>query len=298
MSSPFLAGLHLGLLQAGYLLALARALSSAHTTYALVLAAWLAGATAGLWWTVRPRVALAIGLVAYLGVQVALDCVDFVAVSPWCFAPAVAASGLWSGRFFAGAVAGQARSGRVFAAETDGFLLGSIAAVLAYAWLGRHALWAMPLGTCALLLLRGRGVASLLLIGALGCEDPRAQVPAPDRALFRETVYPVLLRDCSFSGCHGDPRRPLYTPGPGRVRLDPDTDIFDPATAAEVDLSYDRARALLLREGDEPPPLLHKPGAGAAHRGRDRAGDNLYEDPSAPGLVVLTAWAASAAEAD
>lgn len=156
--SPLLAGLHLGLLQAGYLLALARALSSAHTTYALVLAAWLAGATAGLWWTVRPRVALVLGLVAYLGVQVALGSVDFLAVSPWCFAPAVAASGLWSGRFFTAVLAGQARPGRIFAAETDGFLLGSIAAVLAYAWLGRHALWAMPLGTCALLL-RGREAA-------------------------------------------------------------------------------------------------------------------------------------------
>ena len=159
MPSPLLAGLHLGLLQAGYLLALARALSSAHTTYALVLAAWLAGATIGLWWMVRPRVALVLGLVAYLAVQGALGSVDFLALSPWCFAPAVAASGLWSGRFFTAVLAGQARPGRIFAAETDGFLLGSIAAVIAYAWLGRHALWAMPLGTCALLL-RGREAAS------------------------------------------------------------------------------------------------------------------------------------------
>lgn len=301
MPKPLLAGLHLGLLQAGYLLTLARALSSAHTTYALVLAAWLAGATAGLWWPLRPRVALVLGLVAYLGVQLALVRVDFVAVSPWCFAPAVAASGLWSGRFFAAALAGSARAGRIFAAETDGFLLGSIVAVIGYAWLGRHALWAMPVGTCALLL-RGRGAAALLLMmttmGAPGCEDPRGVVPAPDRARFREAVYPLLLRDCAFSGCHGDPRRPLYTPGPGRARLDPAADRFDPASAAEIDLSYDRARALLLREGDEPPPLLHKPGPGAAHRGRDRAGDNVYEDPAAPGLAVLTAWAADAAEGD
>jgi len=292
MPSPLLAGVHLGLLQAGYLLTLSRALSSAHTTYALVLAAWLVGATAGLWWPLRPRLTLAIGLVVYLGVQVTLASVDFLAASPWWFAPAVAASGLWSGRFFAAAIGGTDRPGRLFAAETDGFLLGSIAAVLAYAWLGRHALWALPIVSGALLL-RGRAAAWLLLLGVLGpgCDDPRPGLPAPDLALFRETVYPVLLRDCGFAGCHGDPRRPLYTPGPGRVRLDPATDVFDRPTTAELELSYDRARALLLREGDEPPPLLHKPGPGAAHRGRDGAGDNVYDDPAAPGLRALTAWA-------
>lgn len=152
--SPFLAGLHLGLLQAGYLLSLSRALSSAHTTYALVLAAWLAGATAGLWLHLRPRVAVALGLLAYLAVQATLASVDFLAVSPWCFAPAVALTGVWSGRFFAAAIAADARPGRTFAAETDGFLVGSLLAVLAYAWLGRHVLWAMPLGTGLFLLRR------------------------------------------------------------------------------------------------------------------------------------------------
>ena len=92
MPPPFLAGLHLGLLQAGYLLALSRALSSAHTTYALVLTAWLAGAALGLWWSLRPRIALAIGLFAYLAVQGWLASVDFVAAPPWGFAAAVAAS--------------------------------------------------------------------------------------------------------------------------------------------------------------------------------------------------------------
>ena len=138
------------------------------------------------------------------------------------------------------------------------------------------------------------GRAGVLALALVGCDDPRLAVPAPDPALFQATVYPVLLRDCGFAGCHGDPRRPLFTPGPGRVRLDPATGPFDPPTAAELLLAYDRARALLLPEGDEPPPLLHKPGAGAAHRGRDAAGDNVYEDAAAPGLLALTAWAASA----
>lgn len=156
MPPPFLAGLHLGLLQAGYLLALSRALSSAHTTYALVLTAWLAGAALGLWWSLRPRIALAIGLFAYLAVQGWLASVDFVAAPPWGFAAAVAASGLWSGRFFAAMAASTTPTGRVFAGETDGFLLGSIVAVLGFAWLGRDALWAIPLVSGAWLLRPGQ----------------------------------------------------------------------------------------------------------------------------------------------
>lgn len=124
-----------------------------------------------------------------------------------------------------------------------------------------------------------------------GCDDAVREVPAPDREGFRRTVYPVLLRDCAFSGCHGDPRRPLFVAGPGRVRLDPDMDLYEPPTAEEVDRAYDRARALLLREGDEPPPLLHKPGPEAAHVGRDAAGDNVYMHDDDPGLLALRAWA-------
>jgi hypothetical protein len=146
--------------------------------------------------------------------------------------------------------------------------------------------------------LRDRAAGSLAALSLFACDDPQLRVPAPDPALFRDSVYPLLLRDCGFAGCHGDARRPLFTPGPGRVRLAADSDIFDEPTAAELELAYDRARALLLREGDEPPPLLHKPGAGAAHRGRDAAGRNVFEDDDAPGLLALRAWAASATEGE
>lgn len=128
-------------------------------------------------------------------------------------------------------------------------------------------------------------------LGSGACDDARGTVPAPDVGEFRERVYPVLLRDCAFAGCHGDPRRPLFVPGPGRVRLDAMTDVYDAPTGAELERAYDRSRALLLREGDEPAPLVHKPGPDAAHEGRDGDGRNVYEDLAAPGLAVLRAWA-------
>ncbi|MBZ5708389.1 hypothetical protein [Nannocystis pusilla] len=296
LPSALIVGVHLGLLQAGLLLTLSRAISAAHTTYALVLTAWLAGSALGLWSRAPARDlprALLLGLVAYAAAAAALARVDFAAASPWWFAPAVAAAGLASGTFFAAAVAGGAATGRVFARETYGFLAGTLLAAAGYAFLGRHALLFMPLVTGAILFAprRPRAAAAALAVLFGGCDDPERVVPAPDRARFGAEVYPLLLRDCAFPACHGDPRRPLFVPGPGRTRLGAPESPLDAPTRAEVDLAYDRSRAWLLAEGDEPPPLLHKPGPRAAHEGRDEHGRNVYEDPDAPGLAILRGWA-------
>jgi hypothetical protein len=135
-----------------------------------------------------------------------------------------------------------------------------------------------------------RAIVLSLAAALVACDDVERVVPAPERGRFEVEVYPVLLRDCAFAGCHGDPRRPLFVPGPGRTRLDPEMSPLDPPTRAELGRAYDRARSQLLAEGDEPAPLLHKPGSGAAHRGRDIHGDNVYEDPAAPGLEIMTRW--------
>lgn len=178
-------------------------------------------------------------------------------------------------------------------AHETGILIGTRLAAVGHACLGRHARRGMTFATGrARLAPRGAALAGLLALS--GCDDPERLVPAPERRGFEAEVYPVLLRDCAFSGCHGDPRRPLFVPGPGRARLDPATEPLDTPSRAELDLAYDRARALLLVEGDEPPPLLHKPSADAAHRGRDVHGANVYEDPASPGLRLLSRWAEGA----
>ncbi len=286
-------GVHLGLLQAGYLLTLARVLSSAHATYAVVLTAWLAGSLLGLWLAVPARLAVVLGLCTYMIVQIGLWGVDFAALPVVYFVPAVVVSGVWSGRFFAVAVARDGRTGPIFAAETDGFLLGTVMATVVYVFVGRIGLVVAPLVTGAWLLLRRRG-AAVAVVGLMvgGCDDPVAQVPAPDRQQFQAEVYPLLLRDCGFLACHGDPQRPLFVPGPGRTRLDPDTEVFAVPTAAELERSYDRARALLVEQGGAGPVLIHKTTQGAAHLGADPSGRNVYED-DAPELEVLRAWAAT-----
>ena len=118
----------------------------------------------------------------------------------------------------------------------------------------------------------------------------------PDPIRFAAEIYPVLLRDCAFAACHGDPVRPLFVPGPGRVRLDPSRALLDPPTEDELLRAYDRARGLVELEvgrasdEEELPLLLHKTRAGAAHRGRDDHGRNIYEDPRADGFAALLDW--------
>lgn len=129
----------------------------------------------------------------------------------------------------------------------------------------------------------------------VACDSGGQEIPAPDPELFVQTVYPVLLRDCSFPACHGHPNRPLFLPGPGRTRLDVDTELFDPPTVEEVNLAYARTRGLLgvtvEADGQQLPLLLEKTLGHAGHAGRDRHGKNVYEHRRSLGWKVLQDWA-------
>lgn len=147
-----------------------------------------------------------------------------------------------------------------------------------------------------------RVVVALALIGGptsiAACDAPSgAIVPAPDYAEFRDTAYPILLRDCGFSQCHGTPERFFSIYGPGRQRLEPDDiAILDPVTDDEIEHSYERARAMLLHDGDiTQSPLLSKPLEGGGHAGFDRFGRNVYADTSDVRFIALQKWAGSGA---
>jgi len=151
----FLTGIHLGLLQTGYLLALQRAISAAHETYALVLGAWLVGALLGLWIQTRPVALLLVGVVAYVGVQTILARTDFSSYTALVWAPAIVLSGLYSGRYFTAAIASGGEVGVVFSRETYGFLVGAILSLLVAVFGGRPVLILAPLLSVAVLLALG-----------------------------------------------------------------------------------------------------------------------------------------------
>jgi hypothetical protein len=139
----------------------------------------------------------------------------------------------------------------------------------------------------------------MLIVLAAGCsnEVPSGS-PSPDGVLFAREVYPLLLRDCAFSTCHGAQGRFFRVVGPGRVRLDPLSMPDDPTTLNELLLSYERARDMLA--GAATPAeslLLRKPleasAGGQGHLGADDFGRNLYASQSHPSYLMLARWASS-----
>jgi hypothetical protein len=140
---------------------------------------------------------------------------------------------------------------------------------------------------------------STLLLAALvaGCasveDDPGP--PLPDRASFDANVWPILVRDCGFSECHGSTERFFRVVGPGHERLDPLTRLTDPMTEAELQFSYDRARSMLDADDPSQSPLLRKPldvaAGGDRHEGTDTFGMDVYRSVDDPSYRVLVDWA-------
>ncbi len=145
--------------------------------------------------------------------------------------------------------------------------------------------------------------ATLALVA--GCTVPPSDlgVPAPDVEEFAYDVYPILLADCGFPACHGDPDRFFAVYGPGRTRLSPASLPYDPPTAEEVALSYERARSMLVGPGEVYlSPLLMKPLAenagGTSHEGDDAWGRAIFASTQDPRFETLYFWAISAEGAE
>lgn len=138
--------------------------------------------------------------------------------------------------------------------------------------------------------------AAAAALAACAAPEGALAIPDADPAGFRDRVYPILLADCGFPACHGDPRRFFSVFGPGRTRLDPATAIYDPATPDELAHSFTRARSMLISpEGVRRSPLLRKPLAveagGAGHAGADPWGANVFGSKTDPRFVALFFWA-------
>lgn len=147
----------------------------------------------------------------------------------------------------------------------------------------------------------------LALIAAVlntGCADTAADaadnaIRIPSGRQFVDEVYPVLLRDCAFSSCHGSQDRFLQVLGPGRPRLDPmTTEVTDPMRHDEVLFSYERARSLLATAPTATQSLLLlKPlefsAGGQGHRGADDYGRNVFRSKHDPAIQTILRWAYS-----
>lgn len=138
---------------------------------------------------------------------------------------------------------------------------------------------------------RAASRSALLGLSLVACDAEHVEIPSASYSEFRDEVYPILVRDCGFVRCHGDTARFFVVLGPGRARLDPTTNLFDPPTDDELWSAYQNARGMLASDrGVLDSPLLTKPVDGRAHGGLDRFGRNVWE-PGAAELEVLERWA-------
>lgn len=132
----------------------------------------------------------------------------------------------------------------------------------------------------------------LLLGGCAPDYKDQLALPEPDVERFADEVYPILLRDCGMSECHGSSERFFQVLGPGRSRLSSMTGPLEPVTAQELSFSYDRARSMLAQPLE---PLLRKPleraAGGAHHEGVDAFGRNVYASKDDPGYAAIARWA-------
>ena len=148
---------------------------------------------------------------------------------------------------------------------------------------------------CAIIMAVIRGLAFVCLSFA-GCAnvDDEPGVSVRDRAAFDATVWPLLVRDCGFSECHGSHERFFRVVGPGHARLDPAMQLNARVTEAELQFSY--ARALSMIDTDDPASslLLRKPlevnAGGVGHEGADNFGMDVYRTVNHPSYQALRNW--------
>jgi hypothetical protein len=144
-----------------------------------------------------------------------------------------------------------------------------------------------------------RTCIALLLPLALACsnESDKAVFARREVPQFKSEVYPVLLRDCAFPACHGDPKRFFRVWGPGRVRL-PGTSgtpaEFDLPSINEISATHALALSMIDEHDLAKSPLLRKPLAqaagGAGHLGVDKHGRDVYRTAQDAGYLAIARW--------
>lgn len=141
-------------------------------------------------------------------------------------------------------------------------------------------------------------VVAAMLTGCVNTPGGPADPPDPDRAMFDEQIYPLLLRDCAFPECHASHDRFFRVFGPGRARLSPDTSMTVPPTDDEREEAYQRARSMLSGAATaEQSLLVRKPlevdRGGAPHMGIDEQGRDVYPSTEDASYRLLLEWAAT-----
>ena len=123
--------------------------------------------------------------------------------------------------------------------------------------------------------------------------DPTA-LSALDEKVFSCAVEPILLRECSYLGCHGREAMPFRLYGVGALRVIGRGDSADraaPLTAAEHHANFLSAQGQSFHTPPENNQLVRK-GLPAQAGGYAHVGGVIWSGPDDPRVQVLQRWLA------
>lgn len=141
-----------------------------------------------------------------------------------------------------------------------------------------------------------------MLLGAvvMGCADV-TNAPAADpsksldEAVFDCNVQPILVRQCSYQACHGQPGTALRVYSPGKLRGFVPQNLDDLQSALgsdEIHANFLSATGFAATASDPAQNyLLLKPLPSSAG-GYEHAGGAIYTGTSDPQYVAIHAWLA------
>jgi hypothetical protein len=134
-----------------------------------------------------------------------------------------------------------------------------------------------------------------LVVGCTGIGNGPAADPAStlDETVFRCNVEPILVRQCSYSACHGIAGAALRVYSPGKLRAQPPADIdqaIAPLTDAEHRANYQSAAGFnfALASADDN-WLLRKPLPSHAG-GYEHAGGAIWNGTTDAQYMTIRAW--------
>jgi hypothetical protein len=142
--------------------------------------------------------------------------------------------------------------------------------------------------------------AAVSLVALAACttvanEDAPDAIPALSEPVFRCKVEPILVRNCSYSACHGLRGAPLRLFSPGKLRRDPAPTLDDRIkTMTEAEHHDNFLSAAGFSYGGVLPDdnlLVRKPlpvNAG----GYGHTGGAIYAGLDDPSVTVLKQWLA------
>jgi len=135
-----------------------------------------------------------------------------------------------------------------------------------------------------------RRVICLAVLGLLACDtgvDP-AEVVDLDLGFYECQVQPLLDRSCAFTGCHGDPARPLAVFSTSKLRIAGNELLGEGLTDKELCANYYRTMAF-ANEDPVQSQLITKPATLDGLTSQYHAGNYMF-GPEDPEATCLIAW--------